>query len=309
MISHKNNKKDYETFIKYIFEFIFYICFITYCLIINIKVMKKNLILLTILSLLCFIACKHKTNDMATNNEQQSAEIKNQVDSTYQTDRYTTEKGDLLVTLVGHASLIFQFDGKIIHVDPYSAVADYSKLPKADLILLTHEHSDHLDTTAISQIKKNDTRFIMSKSCHEILNAGDVMQNGDSTIYNGITIKAVPAYNMVNKKDNGEYWHPKERGNGYILAFGNKNVYVAGDTENIPEMDNLKDKIEVAFLPKNLPYTMNDEMFIDAINKVNPRYVYPYHLSEYDKEKINEAIHKNNKDTEVLIRPMSHINK
>lgn len=260
--------------------------------------MKKVLLFISVIS---FIA--------SCGNTQKKQEAGNIVtDSIVQAiitpDVYETDKGDLKLTLVGHASLMFEFDGKVIHVDPFSNVADYSKFAKADLIILTHEHGDHLDTAAINLIKKADTKFIVSKLCHEILGFGEAIENGGSTTYNGIVINAVPAYNMVNKKPNGEYYHPKDQGNGYILSFGNKKVYVAGDTENIPELANLKGTIDIAFLPKNLPYTMSDEMFIDAVQKVSPKHLYPYHFSEYDEAKINAALSGN--DVKILVRPMSN---
>lgn len=216
-----------------------------------------------------------------------------------QADLYETNEGQLKVTLVGHGSVMFEYMGKIIHVDPYSQVADYSKLPKADLVILTHEHSDHLDTLAINAIKKDDTHYIVSKTCNEILGYGDIVSNGDHTHWANIHIDVVPAYNTVNKRPDGEAYHPKGRGNGYIFTFGDKMVYVAGDTENIPEMDILKDKIDIAFMPKNLPYTMTDEMFIDAAKKVKPRVLYPYHMSEFDKEKIDKALANENIKIEV----------
>lgn len=120
-------------------------------------------------------------------------------------DIYETNAGTLKVTLVGHGSLMFEYGGKIIHVDPYSQVADYSKLPKADLILLTHEHGDHLDTAAINAIKKADTHYIVSKVCNEILGYGEVMNNGGHSHWGGaLHIDAFPAYNIVNKKPDGE---------------------------------------------------------------------------------------------------------
>ena len=221
-------------------------------------------------------------------------------------DSYLTKMGELNVTLVGHASLIFTINGKVIYVDPYSKIADYSKLPKADLILLTHEHSDHFDINAIEQIKKADTRFIVSKVCADSLTYGEVLTNGDKTIFEGIDIQAVPAYNIISKNPDGEFYHPKGRGNGYMLTFGSEKVYVAGDTENIPEMKQLKD-IYIAFLPKNTPYTMTDEMFVDAVQKVSPTYLYPYHFSDFNDKKILKALEKENNKAKVLVRSMSNL--
>jgi len=258
-------------------------------------------ILLTLLLACCSNKAKseNKENNMENNS-------KNIVKSgkTIPADTYGKGENTLLVTLIGHGSLMFEYKGRIIHVDPYSNAADYSQLPKADLILLTHEHADHLDQNAINEIKNTNTQFIMSKVCNEILKYGEVINNGDKTEFYDVRIDAVPAYNIVNKRNDGEYYHPKGRGNGYILHFDGTTVYVGGDTENIPEMDALKGTIDVAFLPKNLPYTMSDDMFVDAAKKVMPKYLYPYHMSEFDNDKISKALEGT--DIKLEVRPMSN---
>lgn len=256
----------------------------------------------------CGVACSsgqkgENTSNVSENNIDMT---ENGTKAPIQSDSYLTKMGELNITLVGHASLIFQINGKVIHVDPYSKVADYSSLPKADLILLTHEHADHLDKAAIEQIKKSNTRFIVSKVCADSLTYGEVLNNGDKTIFEQIDIQAVPAYNIENKRPDGEFYHPKGRGNGYVLTFGSEKVYIAGDTENIPEMEQLKD-IYIAFLPKNLPYTMTDDMFIDAVQKVSPVYLYPYHFSDFNDKKILKALEDKNNKTKLLVRSMSNL--
>lgn len=266
--------------------------------------MKKIFLSLAVVILTCF-ACGGKSNPTSNRENNQNDSIDMKIEKGYITpDMYKTSQGELLVTLVGHGSLMFEYDGKVIHVDPYSQVADYSKLPSADLIIITHEHGDHLDSAAIRSIETENTHYIVSKVCNEILGYGDVMNNGDKTVWEAIAIEAVPAYNIVNKKPDGEAYHPKGRGNGYIFTFGDKKVYVAGDTENIPEMDVLKGTIDIAFMPKNLPYTMTDEMFIDAAKKVMPKVLYPYHMSEFDKDKIEKALEGT--DIKLEIRPMKN---
>jgi L-ascorbate metabolism protein UlaG (beta-lactamase superfamily) len=128
------------------------------------------------------------------------------------------------------------------------------------------------------------------------------MKNGDVKIIKGLEIKAVVAYNIIHKRDSGQPFHPKGDGNGYIITFGDRNVYVAGDTENIPEMKKLKG-IDIAFLPMNLPYTMTPEMFADAANAFKPKILYPYHYGETDTSKILELL-KDTKEIEVRIRKM-----
>lgn len=262
---------------------------------------KTFLISLTVF-LFAFASCGNKTN--ASKAEGANTDTLSMEQEYIKADVYETNNGPLKVTLVGHGSLMFEYAEKIIHVDPYSKVADYSRLPKADLIILTHEHGDHLDTAAINAVKKDETYYIVSKACNEMLGYGDIESNGGHFSWNNIDVEVVPAYNMVNKKDNGEFYHPKGRGNGYVFLFGDKKVYVAGDTENIPEMEKLKGEIEIAFMPKNLPYTMSDDMFIDAAKKVMPKVLYPYHMSEFDEEKIGKALDGTNIKLEV--RPMQN---
>jgi len=220
----------------------------------------------------------------------------------FQTDTISTSNGDLLITFIGHGTLMFQFNGKVIHVDPVSRYADYSAMPKADLILVTHHHGDHLDSAAIAQISKRETSYIYSKSCQGKIPAGYPLNNGDKIEIKGVTILAIPAYNLVHKRDSGEPYHPKGVGNGYVITFGDTKVYIAGDTENVPEMKQLTD-IDVAFLPMNLPYTMTPEMVADATHAFKPKILYPYH---YGRTNVNELIDllKDFKVTEVRIRTM-----
>lgn len=266
--------------------------------------MKKSLLLFSTIALFLFGACVNKANTDTANSKPTDSLGMAQQQEYIKADIYETNKGVLKVTLVGHGSVMFEYEGKIIQVDPYSKIADYTKLPKADLLILTHEHQDHLDTTAINAVKKTDTHYIVSKECNEMLGYGDIVKNGDKTAWNGISIEAVPAYNIVSKKPDGTAFHPKGRGNGYIFTFGEKRVYVAGDTENIPEMDTLKDSIDIAFLPKNQPYTMTDEMFIDAAKKLMPKVIYPYHMSDFDKDKISKALDGTN--IQLAVRPMTN---
>ena len=193
-----------------------------------------------------------------------------------QTDTLKTSGGDLKITLLGHGSLMFDYGGKIIHVDPFGKIADYSKLPKADLILITHDHFDHLDPAALSKVRTKETPVVLTEACSKKVEGGLVMKNGDEKTVAGLKIQAVPAYNIVHKRDSGGAYHPKGRGNGYVITFGDRRVYVAGDTENIPEMKAL-DSIDVAFLPSNLPYTMTPEMVADAAGAFKPKVMYPYH--------------------------------
>ena len=158
----------------------------------------------------------------------------------FDTDTIQTSQGDLLITFIGHGTLMFQLNDLVMHADPVSWYADYERLPKADIILITHHHGDHLDPKAIEQIRKKETRIIVTKTCVEKFKEGMVMNNGDEKNIAGINVLAVPAYNLVHKRENGEVFHPRGVGNGYVVTIGDKKVYIAGDTENFPEMKNIK---------------------------------------------------------------------
>lgn len=222
----------------------------------------------------------------------------------FEEDIISTSEGDLKITFIGHGTLMFTFGGKVIHVDPVSGEADYSKLPKADMILVTHDHGDHLDARAINTISKTGTKVIFTSICAEKSGGieGSVMSNGDVTTILDLKIEAVPAYNIIHLRS-GNPFHPKGDGNGYIITFGDKRVYVAGDTENTPEMKALKE-IDIAFLPMNLPYTMSPEMVADAAKAFRPKILYPYHYGNTDTGILLELL-KDYKEIEVRIRDMS----
>ncbi len=220
----------------------------------------------------------------------------------FETDLFPTAAAELKIGFIGHGSLLFDFAGKVIHVDPYGKLADYKQLPKADLILLTHEHRDHLDPQAIAAVSTSATEIVATASCAEQLGLPQAMKNGDIRDWNGIRIEAVPAYNLLHKRDTGEPFHPRGSGNGYLLNFADKRVYVAGDTENIPEMKALQ-QIDIAFLPMNLPYTMTPEMVADAARAFKPKILYPYHFGETDPARLVELL-RDTPEIEVRIRRM-----
>jgi len=222
-----------------------------------------------------------------------------------QTDMFETSKGELKINFVNHGSIFFEFDGKTIHIDPVLRMGTYENYPKADLIIITHHHNDHLDLNAIELLKKENTKIIFTEKCNEMsenISSVIVMQNGDILNINQMEIEAVPAYNIENKRENGDPFHPKGEGNGYIIKLGDKSIYVAGDTENIPEMKSLTN-IDIAFLPMNLPYTMSPEMASMAAKVIRPKVLYPYHYGNTDTSILIDLL-KNGKDIEVRIKNM-----
>jgi len=222
--------------------------------------------------------------------------------TTFETDDIATSAGNLKITFLGHGSLMLIFHEQNIYVDPFSKVADYSKLPKADMVLVTHEHHDHLDLQALSSIRTAQTKLVLTEACASLVDGGTVMRNGDIRMEDGILVEAVPAYNVVHKRENGQPYHPKGAGNGYVLTFGDTRLYIAGDTENIPEMKNLKN-IAIAFLPMNLPYTMSPEMVADAAKTFRPRVVYPYHYGDTETSKLVKTL-QDEKGIEVRVRKL-----
>ncbi len=220
----------------------------------------------------------------------------------FEEDTFKTSQGNLKITFIGHGTLMFDFAGKVIHVDPVSREADYAKLPKADIILVTHEHGDHLDPEAIATLKRDDTSIVLTEKCAEKVSGGIVMKNGDVETVQDLKVEAVPAYNIAHTRSPGMPYHPKGDGNGYVVTFGDKRVYIAGDTEDIPEMKNLKE-IDIAFLPMNLPYTMTPEMAAKAATMFNPKVLYPYHYGKTDTSELVKLLSAE-EDIEVRIRKM-----
>ncbi len=218
------------------------------------------------------------------------------------TDKIKTGQGDVTITFLGHATLMLSYAGKVIHIDPVLEYDDYSTLPKADLILVTHEHGDHFDLKAINAVRTGATALVVTENAARQVKGGIVLKNGDEKTIQGFPIAAVPAYNLVNMRSPGVPFHARGIGNGYIITCGDQRIYIAGDTENIPEMKSLKN-INIAFLPMNLPYTMTPAMVADAAKAFRPQILYPYHYGNTDT-KILINLLKDEKDIEVRIRKM-----
>jgi L-ascorbate metabolism protein UlaG (beta-lactamase superfamily) len=199
-----------------------------------------------------------------------------------------TSAGDLTIQCINHSAVRFEFKGKQYYVDP-SGKADWAKMPKADAILITHQHGDHLDPKAVAAIKKDDTVIYTNADsiATKKLEKADLIEVGEKKKILDVEVEAVPAYNMTADRLK---FHPKERkDNGYILNFGTTRVYVAGDTEGTPEMKGLKD-IGIAFLPINLPYTMPPEEAAEAARAFKPKILYPYHQGKSDPAEVKTLL-------------------
>ncbi len=219
----------------------------------------------------------------------------------FKTDTFKTENSkEISITFIKHASLMIKFGNKVIQIDPISEYTDYTKFPKADIILITHEHHDHLDKHAIDILKKGNTQIILNRNSQEIIEEGITLENGEMLrIDDDFQIEAVPAYNTT--PDRLKY-HPEGRDNGYILNMDNVRIYISGDTEDIPEMKNLKN-IDIAFISVNQPYTMTLEQAVHAARMIKAPILYPYHYSDTNIEKLVELL-KNDKSIDVRIRNM-----
>ena len=210
----------------------------------------------------------------------------------FQTDTFTTASGKTVAFhCIKHGSLRIQYDGLEFQIDPVEKLdgndTDYAKFPKADYILVTHEHYDHLDKAAIAKLEKQGTAIITNASCAKMLGRGEVMANGDSkTLRDDIKIDAVPAYNTTAGHTK---FHPKGRDNGFVLTLDGFRIYIAADTEDIPEMADIKD-IDVAFMPCNQPYTMTPAQLAKAAAVVAPKVLFPYHFSDTPQDGMKSAL-------------------
>ena len=205
--------------------------------------------------------------------------------TTYAVETFFTRSGlPVAITLIKHGTLALRYNARTFHVDPvggYGKPTDYAaEFPKADYVLVTHEHGDHFDKDAIAALTEaGRTTLVTNARCAEMLGYGTVMANGDNiALPCGVFLQAVPAYNYTEGRT---MFHPKGRDNGFVLTIDGLRIYIAGDTEDIPEMASLKG-IDVAFLPVNQPYTMTVEQCIRAATLIAPRVLIPYHFSKTD---------------------------
>jgi len=205
-----------------------------------------------------------------------------------QTQTFTTPAGPVKITPLNHASTLIEPGGKTIYLDP-AKPAKLDGSPKADLILITDIHGDHMDPDSIKAVSKGNTEIISSPAVAQTVTSAKTIANGESKTWQAWTIEAVPAYNIKRGPAPGKLFHDKGRGNGYVLTYGGKRFYFSGDTEGVPEMRALKN-IDVAFVCMNLPYTMPPEEAADAVKAFHPKVVIPYHYRGSDLSVFEKAL-------------------
>ena len=261
--------------------------------------MKNILIVLPLV--VTMMACGQQNEQKNLPQTEQKTEQQSQSTAKYEVDSFATESGKTLnFNALMHACIRIEFDGKEIEIDPVRQLGDraidYTAFPKADYIFVTHEHHDHYDTAAIATLTKIETQVITNQRCGEMLGYGTVMVNGDTMDLNEwLKVEAVPAYNTTAGR---EQFHPKGRDNGFILTIDGLRIYVAGDTEDIPEMADIKD-IDIAFMPCNQPYTMTVEQLVNAAKVVKPKVLFPYHYGQTDLSGVAEQLQSEGIDVRI----------
>jgi len=205
------------------------------------------------------------------------------------TDEFKTKAGPLKITTVQHAGFVIEAGGQTVIVDP--AQGDWDGLPPADLILITDIHGDHLAPALIAKVRKpgTGTQIIAPAAVAKTVTDATVIDNGETKTIGAWKIEAIPMYNLKRGPAEGKFYHDKGRGNGYVVTYGGLRIYIAGDTEDIPEMRALKN-IDVAFIPMNLPYTMTPEEAAAAVKAFHPKVVYPYHSMGSDTKAFEAAL-------------------
>lgn len=221
-------------------------------------------------------------------------------------EKIKTSSGTLIIQPILHATMVMNWNNKVIYVDPYGGKKLFDGLPSPDFILITDIHGDHMNIKTLEELEVYDVEIICPQAVTDklpksftrvvVLNNNEEMQRFD------IKIKAIPMYNLPESPDSK---HTKGRGNGYVITFGDKRVYISGDTEDIIEMLTLKD-IDIAFVCMNLPYTMSVETAVDAVLEFKPKVVYPFHYRGKpdfsDVKKFKELINNANQNIEVRLR-------
>lgn len=220
--------------------------------------------------------------------------------------RDTMEIARVEVIPVSHASAVIKWNDKTIYLDPVGGADAYAQQDSADVVLITDIHGDHMDAQTLQGLNLGDITIIAPQAVKDELpdslaNKITVMNNGEKRSHLGFSIEAIPMYNL---REEAKQYHPKGRGNGYVIENEGQRLYIAGDTEDIPEMRQLKD-IDIALIPMNLPYTMTVEKAAEAVLEFAPDKVYPYHFrgteGKADVKKFKQLVNDGNDDIEVIL--------
>ena len=215
-----------------------------------------------------------------------------------QIQTFPTSAGPVKITPLYHASTLIEAGGKTIYLDP-AKPAKFAGLPKADLILITDIHGDHMDPDSIKDVGKGDTEVFAPPAVVQTVTTATAIANGETKTWQGWSIEAIPAYNLKRGPAEGKFFHDKGRGNGYVLTYGGKRFYFSGDTEGVPEMRALKN-IDVAFVCMNLPYTMPPEEAADAVKAFHPKIVIPYHYRGSDLAVFQKGLERTGIEVRLL---------
>lgn len=218
--------------------------------------------------------------------------------ASHPTVEFKTRGGPLKLTAIRHASFLLEAGGKVIHVDPWSQ-GDYTGLPKADILLITDTHGDHFDPKAIEIVRRPDTLIIAPAAVAEKLAGARPLRNGESTDAGPFHIEAVPMYNLKRGPAEGQVYHAKGRGNGYVITYSGFRLYVSGDTESTPEMRALAN-IDAALICMNLPYTMPPEEAAEAVRAFRPKVAIPYHYRGSDVSAFARALEGTGVEVKLL---------
>ena len=221
-------------------------------------------------------------------------------------DRVATKDGDLIIHPINHATLALGWKKLTIFVDPVGGAARFAGLPRADLVLLTDIHGDHLNADTIQAVATAKTQLVVTPAVVEQLPEAlrahaTILTNGQSATVLGVTVEAIAAYNLTAERLK---FHAKGRGNGYVLTLGGKRVYLSGDTEDTPELRGLRN-IDVACVCMNLPYTMDVDHAASAVRAFRPKIIYPCHYRGSDLEKFKKLV-GDDVGAEVRLRDWYH---
>lgn len=258
----------------------------------------RNLFHIFLCSLL-FIACKNNSEKAAPVEEEQEV-------GQVELEAETPQSEGIDIQPVSHATAVIEWDDTTIYLDPVGGEEAFRGKKDPELVFITDIHGDHLDANTLSSLDLQDAQIVVPKAVQEELPDSlapqlEVVSNGETITWKGFSITAIPMYNL---REEAKEFHPKGRGNGYVIEKDGKRLYIAGDTEDIPEMRQLEN-IDVALVPMNLPYTMPVEAAADAVIEFAPKKVYPYHYrgqnGKSDVEKFKRLVNEANKDIEVVL--------